>query len=187
MTARLCACLGLLLTACTDLPSIAVHNVNHEALYSPQLVRWVASPGRDVVLRVAAPGGRHEQWNAAVEGALAGIAWLPFSDVTATPDGSQRRNFHLGVMVGAPRTAKGDDACRGDAADDTLGAVDGRTHIIVALCTRERPIGSARAVTAAIASPEDGALARAVVAGAIQALPAHDPDRPDQLEEILIP
>ena len=114
---------------------VTVRNVQHAPLYSPELVRYVGAD-RDVPPRVVSPGGAGEagRRTGTVEAALAGIGWLPLDRATATPDGSERGNFHIAVAIDAPVRLDADDAGAGAVGPDDLGPSDGASHVLLAFC-----------------------------------------------------
>ena len=166
---------ALALAACSGAGGVTVTHIAQDSLYAPQLLRPPA--GRALPVIATGPGSQDRRWAEAASEALAAIGWLPFRDVQAAPRGAAG-GFHIAVAVAAPlRTAAG-DACAGAIDRAGPGAGDGRSHVIVALCHRQRPIASARAAVAAFSGPASPLLALAVQAAAVQAFPRRSPDIP---------
>ena len=87
----------LALSACASLDNgVVVRNVQHQPLYSPDIVHW-AGAGRDMRLVMTVPGktGDAQPWSEATTSAVASMPWPPFGRVTDTPDGSETDNFIL--------------------------------------------------------------------------------------------
>ncbi|MBC6441519.1 MAG: hypothetical protein GDA49_14170 [Rhodospirillales bacterium] len=190
MRAAILSLCTLLLAACaTALNGVTVRNVQYYSLYSPELLRYAAE-GRDMPLRLISNGSDAEiaGQTAMVEQALHDIPWLPFGRLTATPDGSERGNFHIAVVIDAPVQVDDRACCSGDVDRETLGPIDGKSHVVITFCNDDRPISSARGVVAAITTPTAPQLGIATTAAANKAFPRVDPNRPNRsVPEFLVP
>ncbi len=162
-----------------------VRNVDQEPLYSPGLLRWIAASETGLVMRVTAPDS-DARWADHVEEAIAGLDWLPFTSLAIDRTGSANAVFHLLAVIDAPVDVSADRACAGGIGKEALKPVNGRSHILMALCQGGRSVATARAVAATEVSPGSPELADAVRAGAIQAFPLYDPDETGGMFEPII-
>lgn len=179
-------CVFLALAACTD--GATVSRVDVRDLYSPGLVQWAAA-GRDLPLRVTGNPTRvaPAAWEASVAEALNATGWLPQTTITPDPDETAQGNFHLAVVFNAPAALDDGSVCRGDVAPEALLPVDGRTTIAMAFCNDDRPVSSARAVTASILAPGAPQLQAALGQLVRQVMPRQDPGFPDHADVVLPP
>ena len=169
----------MVLSACASLDNgVVVRNVQHQPFYSPDIVHW-AGAGRDIRLVMTVPGktGDAQPLSEATTSAVASMPWLPFRRVTDAPDGSERDNFHLAIVLDAPETMAGKDACAGTVEPSNLAPVSGQSHILFAFCNDARIISTAHSVVPAVSSPSDPNFARAVTAAVTEAIPLRDPNR----------
>ncbi len=179
---KLLAAMGLVLalTACAgDGSRTLVSHVNQAPLWSPGLLHYLASTPQGLVMRVSAADG-DDRWAAEAATALGAIAWMPFSDLILDRPGSREPVFHLALVVHAPPTLSGDNACSGDMAP-----VNGRAAIVIALCHGGRAIATARAAPPPL-MPDSSTFRQAVKAAAIGAFPRRSPDEPD-FDPIILP
>ncbi len=181
--------LALFLSACSASHSAStVRNIEHYPLFGPELVRWAVA-GRDLplVLILETEPERHDAWQSVAGQALSQVTSLQSGRVTAWPDGSQRGNFHLAVVINAPLGLTARDACSGAIETASLAVQDGQSHLLLAFCNEERPVSTARAVVSAIAAPGDPQFISGLQAAATQALPRNDPERAKGSEPFLVP
>ncbi len=164
-------------------PLTTVRNAGQEALYSPSLLRGLAAADGGLALRVVAPA-QGPRWEEGVRQALAGIARLPFASLA---DDRGNAVFRLLAVIDAPVSLSADRACGGGSG--TLAPVDGRSHVLVALCHGDRAVARARAVAEGTLAPASDLLARAVEAAALQAFPPEAPGdhMPEQIIIIVPP
>jgi len=171
--------LTLTFAACAS-PSngVIVRNVQHFPLYSPQLVRW-AGGDRDFPLQIVAPGDAtaSKAWSSAVAASLAGMTTQPFSRATSDPDGTERGNFRIVAVIDAPLGISARQVCRNEVPVESLGKIEGTSHVQIVFCNERRPVSTARAIVAPITSPQAPQLEQAVVAAATGAFPRQDPSR----------
>jgi hypothetical protein len=181
--------LALFLGACSASHSgSTVRNIEHYPLFGPELVRWAVA-GRDLPLDlILETGPEHlDAWQSAAGQALSQVTSLQSGRITAWPDGSQRGNFHLAVVINAPLGLTARDACGGVIETANLTVQDGQSHLLLAFCNEERPVSTARAVVSAIAAPGDPQFISGLQAAATQALPRNDPERAKGSEPFLVP
>ena len=162
-----------------------VRNIDQEPLYSAGLLRWIAATETGLVLRVTSPDG-DTRWADHVEKALAGLDWLPFASLAIDRTGSANAVFQLLAVIDAPVGVSADRACSGGISKEALKPVNGRSHILLALCQGGRSVATARTVVATEVSPGSSELADAVRAGAIQAFPLRDPDEAGDMIQTII-
>jgi hypothetical protein len=181
----LCAFLG----ACAGSSGAPVlRNVELMPLYSPQFVHWAAM-GRDLplLLFVNAPPDTLDAWKSAAGQALSDLPGSPVGRVTAWPDGSQRGNVQMVVVVDAPVGMTASAACSGAVDEAGLVSSTSQSHVLLAFCNDNRVVSTARAVVPALSGPSSHQFAAALQAAATQALPRNDPDRAKGSEPFLVP
>jgi len=177
-------CVTVALAACSagaGTGGIVTTYTDYDTLYKPSLYYYVAD-GRDVAVNVfgnptPAPS---EAWNLAVTDAMNRSSWVSTGQFTTTPDGSERGNFHFGLVFGATSTMSGKTACTGDVDLGALGPVDGHTAIVGAFCNNTRVVTTARVTVNAIGSPDAPQLQPAMDQMLVKLLPRQDPNRPDR-------
>jgi hypothetical protein len=178
-------CVAAALAACSagaGTGGIVTTYTDYDTLYQPSLY-YYAADGRDVQVNVfgnptPVPS---EAWNLTVTDAMNRSSWVSTGHFTTTPDGSERGNFHFGLVFGATSTMSGKTACTGDVDLGALGPVDGRTAIVGAFCNNTRVVTTARVTVNAISSPDAPQLQPAMDQMLVKLLPRQDPNRPDRL------